>query len=101
MIKKDFDRNGKVMNCLVGDASTNSLELDGVFKNENAPTPEMMFGDCQRRDFRLAMAATGEYTAFHGGTVPLALAAIVVSVNRINGVYEKRIWSSFKSCGKQ
>lgn len=87
--KKDFDRNGKVMNCLVGDASTNSLELDGVFKNENAPTPEMMFGDCQRRDFRLAMAATGEYTAFHGGTVPLALAAIVVSVNRINGVYEK------------
>ncbi len=87
--KKDFDRNGKVMNCLVGDASTNSLELEGVFKNENTPTPEMMFGDCQRRDFRLAMAATGEYTTFHGGTVPLALAAIVVSVNRINGVYEK------------
>ncbi|MBK9672926.1 MAG: T9SS type A sorting domain-containing protein [Bacteroidetes bacterium] len=93
--KKDFDRNGKVMNCLVGDASTNSLELEGVFKNENTPTPEMMFGDCQRRDFRLAMAATGEYTTFHGGTVPLALAAIVVSVNRINGVYEKEFGVHF------
>jgi len=40
------------------------------------------------RTYRLAVAATGEYTQFHGGTVPQALAAIVTSVNRINGVFE-------------
>ncbi len=43
------------------------------------------------RTYRLAMAAAGEYTIFHGGTKPLALAAIVTSVNRINAVYETEV----------
>ncbi len=41
------------------------------------------------RTYRLACAATGEYTTFHGGTVALAMAAIVTSVNRVNQVYER------------
>jgi hypothetical protein len=45
----------------------------------------------QLRTYRLACAATGEYTQYHGGTVPLGLAAIVTAVNRINGVYETEI----------
>ncbi len=93
--KRDFDANGKTMNCLVGDAPNSKMELEGVFKKEDSPAPEFMFGDCQRRDFRLAMAATGEYTTFHGSTVPLAMAAIVVSVNRINGVYEEEFGVHF------
>jgi len=43
----------------------------------------------QLRTYRLACAATGEYTTFHGGTVPLGLAAINTCMNRVNGVYEK------------
>jgi len=43
------------------------------------------------RTYRLALAATGEYTAFQGGTVALAQAAIVTSVNRVVGVYEKEL----------
>jgi len=43
------------------------------------------------KTYRLAMAATGEYTAFHGGTVASALAAIVTTVNRVVGVYEKEL----------
>ncbi len=43
------------------------------------------------RSYRLAMAATGEYTQFHGGTKPLALAAIVTTMNRVNGVYEREV----------
>ena len=35
------------------------------------------------------MAATGEYTTFHGGTVSQGLAAIVTAMNRVNGVYIK------------
>ncbi|RZJ71772.1 reprolysin-like metallopeptidase [Flavobacterium sp.] len=38
--------------------------------------------------FRLAMSCNAEYTTFHGGTVPLALAAINNSITRVNGVFE-------------
>jgi subtilisin-like proprotein convertase family protein len=99
--KQDYNPNGKAMSCLVDDIANSKMDLQGVFKNEEADkiketdAPESFFGDCQRRDFRLAMAATGEYTVFHGGTVPLALAAIVVSVNRINGVYEEEFGVHF------
>ncbi len=40
------------------------------------------------RKFRLAISATGEYTAYHGGTVADALAAINATVTRVNEVFE-------------
>ena len=46
------------------------------------------------RTYRLAMAASGEYTAFHGGKVN-ALAAINTLVNRINEVYERDLSIKF------
>jgi len=46
-------------------------------------------GDCQLRTYRLALACTGEYATFHGGTVPLVLAEYNVSLVRVNGVYER------------
>ena len=45
----------------------------------------------QLRTYRTAVAATGEYTAFHGGTVALGLAAVVTSMNRVDAVYEKEV----------
>ena len=39
------------------------------------------------RTYRLVVAATGEYTQFHGGTVPAGMAAIVTAVNRVVGIY--------------
>lgn len=42
----------------------------------------------QLRTYRLALACTGEYATFHGGTTPSVLAAMVTSVNRLNQVYE-------------
>ena len=45
--------------------------------------------------FRLAVAATGEYTTFHGGTAALGQAAIVTAVNRCTGVYEKEVCVRF------
>lgn len=55
------------------------------------PTVKLSFGTCELRTYRLAVAATGEYTAFHGGTVALAQAAQATTMNRVNGVYEKDI----------
>jgi hypothetical protein len=52
-------------------------------------TSPFVTGGATLRTYRLALAATGEYTQFHGGTVAGALAAIVTSMNRVNGVYER------------
>ena len=45
----------------------------------------------QLRTYRLALAATGEYTAYHGGTKELALAEMVTAMNRVNSVFENEI----------
>ncbi len=39
--------------------------------------------------YRLALAATGEYTAYNGGTVLGAIAAMVSGLNRINLIFER------------
>lgn len=41
------------------------------------------------RTYRIAIGATGEYTTFHGGTKAQAMAAIVTTMNRVNGIYER------------
>ncbi|STX51047.1 Ser-Thr-rich glycosyl-phosphatidyl-inositol-anchored membrane family [Legionella busanensis] len=48
------------------------------------------FASCELRKYRLAMAATAQYTAFYG-SVPAALAGEVTTLNRVNGIYERDI----------
>lgn len=50
------------------------------------PQPDTVTGNA-RRVLRTAVAATGEYTAFHGGTVSGGMAGVTATVNRINEVY--------------
>ena len=45
--------------------------------------------------YRIAIAATGEYTRLQGGTVSLALSAIVTTINRINQIYERDLGIHF------
>jgi len=52
------------------------------------PAPDAV-GDCTFRRYRLALACTGEYATFHGGTKPLVLAAMNTTMNRVNGIYER------------
>lgn len=46
--------------------------------------------------FRCAIAATGEYTAYHGGTTALAMAEIVSVLNRVNAVFSRDLAVSFQ-----
>ncbi len=47
--------------------------------------------DSTLRTYRLAVATTGEYAQFHGGTVGSALSAIVTTINRVNGIYAREL----------
>jgi hypothetical protein len=41
----------------------------------------------QLRTYNIAISTTGEYTAFHGGTVPGGLSAVTTTLNRVAGIY--------------
>ncbi|MDF7810127.1 reprolysin-like metallopeptidase [Hymenobacter sp. YC55] len=56
-----------------------------------APTAGRLPNGATLRTYRLAMACTGEYATTKGGTKAGALAAIVASVNRVSGVYEREL----------
>ncbi len=48
------------------------------------------------RKFRLAISVNGEYTAYHGGTVAGALAAINATMTRVNAVFETDMSVTFE-----
>jgi len=84
--RKDYINENKSFECdLI--AEENKLQELEYLKQSITLTPT----GPQLRTYRLAVACTGEYAAVFGGTVPAALAAIVTSVNRVNGVYEKEV----------
>ena len=43
------------------------------------------------RTYRLALACTGEYAQYHGGTVVGVLSAMNTSMARVNGVFERDV----------
>lgn len=66
-------------------ARIDAMLRDGVGGDSG---PQLLVSGATLRTYRTAVACTGEYAAFHGGTVPLAQSAIVTAVNRVTGVYE-------------
>jgi hypothetical protein len=86
--KHDFQKSDRTFFCEVPNSVPNALE-EKHLKDKMFPSEDLVNNAGTLRTYRLAMAATGEYTQFHGGTVAGALAAITTTMNRVNGVYER------------
>lgn len=81
--REDLPENDRLFECAVKSSEEIIADKGALL----AP----LVTDGKFRTYRLALAATGEYTAYHGGTVSGALAAMAVTMTRVNGVYEKAI----------
>lgn len=79
--REDKEKNLTPFECNLISHSKKQLKNNSIFqKNAN---------DATLRTYRLAMSATGEYTAFFGGTKADALAAINETMTRVNGIFEQ------------
>ncbi|MDO6604073.1 zinc-dependent metalloprotease [Arenibacter palladensis] len=63
-------------------------ETTSLIEKDKGPTALKLVAGQVLRKFRVAISATGEYTEFHGGTVPDALAAINATITRVNEIFE-------------
>lgn len=72
-----------------------AVEYECFYTDRGQATPELATlekntqGDCMLRTYRLALACTGEYADFHGGTVPDVMAAFHTTMTRVNGIFER------------
>jgi hypothetical protein len=103
--EKVFDELPPVVQDMEMDIQKYDNDVDTKYKKPKHDKEVHSFGQVKAssgtnlRTYRLALAATGEYTAFHGGTVVSALAAMVVSMNRVNGIYERDVAITMEMVG--
>ncbi len=64
--------------------ATDAVEIDA-----GRPVPTRSAAGSILRTYRAAVAATAEYTQYHGGSVALGLAAVATVLNRVSAVYER------------
>ncbi|KAG1661930.1 hypothetical protein GQR58_021206 [Nymphon striatum] len=51
--------------------------------------------------YRLAVATTGEYTQYHGGSRTAGLSAVTTTINRVNEIYERDLSVTFQLVPQQ
>ncbi|MEI6409093.1 MAG: reprolysin-like metallopeptidase [Bacteroidota bacterium] len=95
--KKDYQKRANAhYNCgVTGKSLDASVEAHPQAVQSRSSGP-----DGNARLYRLALACTGEYAQFQGGTKPLVLAAMITSMNRVNGVYENEFAVSMQIIAK-
>lgn len=84
--KSDARRRGAPFRCLVEEGGDTIGGVDISDAQMTVPA-----NGATLRTYRLALGATGEYTIAAGGTVPLAMARMTTSLNRVNGIYEREV----------
>ena len=87
---RDFPENLSTLECGVTDADVADAVARGVYSSERV-APNVISGSTLRT-YRLAVAATAEYTAsYGGGSQSGALSAITTTVNLIDAIYEREV----------
>jgi len=81
VFNKSDNSNTKGFKC--GTVQTN---MSSAIKNSSIINRDA--DDSIKRVYKLAMSVTGEYSVYHGGTLPLVNAAIVATLNNVNAVFE-------------
>ena len=79
------------------------LDSAGVFGGGSAPSKQLK-GTTRRarstgesiKTYRLAVATTGEYGVYHGGTTASALEAVVATINRVDGIFASELAIRFQ-----
>jgi subtilisin-like proprotein convertase family protein len=88
--KRDYRKDFEDWHCLAEGSATAGKGLSGGSVASGVVANKIQSGTTLRT-YRLAVACTGEYAAYFGGTVSNAMAAIVSAVNRVDGVYETEL----------
>jgi subtilisin-like proprotein convertase family protein len=87
--KRDYSKALDDWNCFAEGSGTVGKTLSG--STSSGIGENKVQSGATLRTYRLAVACTGEYAAYFGGTVSNAMAAIVSAVNRVDGVYETEL----------
>jgi uncharacterized repeat protein (TIGR01451 family) len=82
--KRDYARATDDFHCLTDAGSSEQAGMSQIAVKEVVSGGNL-------RIYRLACAATAEYTTFFNGTVANALAGIVTAINRVDGIYESEL----------
>ena len=85
--KRDYALDETLGGCTVLDEEGMAAEIASLVAEGLRPS------GTELRTYRAAVAATGEYTNYHGGTVALGLAAVTTSMNRVTGIFEREAGS--------
>jgi len=81
--RSNLPRNTVGMICEFDDADTQGMK---TYVDENITAN---VNDGMRRTYALALGCSPNYTNFHGGTVADGLAAMIVSITRVSGIYDR------------
>jgi hypothetical protein len=87
--KGNVSESSEPFTCNVGGNKTENAKLSSPI------APEAFSNGTQLRTYRLAVAATKEYTNFFGGNVNTAFGMVQTTVNRLIVIYRRELASTF------
>lgn len=92
----DVSTENLSLSCLLSDEEIADAEQRGIRLNQG-PTPSTFVTGTTLRTYRLAVAATAEFTQqYGGGNVNTTLTQITTLVNQINALYRKEATITFQ-----
>ncbi len=88
-----ISNRGEDFSC--SDFNENLSERLNIYKEESNDVNYKSVSDGNYRQYKIAIAATAEYTNFHGGSIEDGLAAVVNTLTRVNFIFERELAIGF------